>query len=143
METNQPQRLFKARRVGPLINGARHRDQRLDVMKFCFVAFGLENLPGYLEHDSPRITFSVLVMLPGWKINSQTGAFVAHLTGLSVKVVADDIIEHYLVHQDVEDRVITSLVDQRPGLERLIKALVNHPDDHQVRLARVLGLTRG
>src|SRR5262249_10312786 len=118
MEADQAQRLFKARRVGSLITRIRHRDQRLDVMEFLLFVLGLENLPGYLEHDSPRVTFSVLLMLPGWKINSQTGVFVAHLTGLSVKVVADDVIEHHLVHQDVEDRVITSLVDQRPGLER-------------------------
>src|SRR5262245_33417438 len=111
-------------------------------MKFCLVVLGLENLPGYLEHDSPRVTFSVLLMLPGWKINSQTGVFVAHLTGPSVKVVTYDVIEHHLVHQDVEDRVITSLVDQRPCLERLIKALLDHPDDHQIRFACVLGLTR-
>src|SRR5215813_14813454 len=125
MEANQPQRLFKARRVGSLISRTRHRDQRLDLMKFCLVVLGLEDPPGNLEHDSTRVTCSVLLMLPGWKINSQTGVLAAHLTGLSVKVVADDVIEHHLVHQDVEDRVIASLVDQRPGLERLIKALLD------------------
>src|SRR5262245_36036365 len=112
MEANQPQCLFKARRVGPLIYRTRHLDPRLDMMKFCIVVLGLENPPGYLEHDSPRITFSVLVMLPGWKVDPQTRVFIARLTGLSVKVIADDIIEHHLVHQDVEDRAIASLVNQ-------------------------------
>ena len=45
-----------------------------------------------------------------------------------------DVFEHLPVHQDVENGVMTLLIDQRAGLERLVEALLDHLHDHSIGL---------
>jgi hypothetical protein len=51
---------------------------------------------------------------------------------LAVELVLLDVVEHLPVHQDIEQRKISLLVDQCTGLERLVERLLNHVDDHDV-----------
>jgi hypothetical protein len=49
-----------------------------------------------------------------------------------LQMIQHDVIEHLPVHQNVEDGVMTLLVDQRTGLERLVEALFDHLHNHSL-----------
>ena len=69
------------------------------------------------------------------EIDREAGISRAHLSGLGVQMILHDVVEHLAIHQDVEDGVMSLLVDQRAGLERLIEALLDHLHDHSLGIS--------
>src|SRR6266496_3756301 len=69
-------------------------------------------------------------ILSGRKIDLQLGISLALLFCLAVQLVLLDVVEHLFVHQDIEQSIISLLIDQRTGFKRLIESLFDHFDAH-------------
>jgi hypothetical protein len=137
MKSDQAKCLWQARWSHVRI-GLRQRNQRIHRVEFPRPDLvRIEDLPRYLDHDGAGTAFDMLVgvgVLPGRKIDREPGPDLLPLAGLTEEMLLGDVVEHRLVHQDVEQRVVPVLVDQGAGLERLIERLLDHLDDHHAGL---------
>src|SRR6516165_6317522 len=146
VEPHQPEFFLDAGRTGRGRGRAREIDQGVGGVEFVdevLVLFRIEDSVGDLEHD--RAHPSRLRFLPCDRIVSRwkTDRAVELLLALSaVQTVLDDEIVHRPVHQDVEQRKVAVLIDQRTGLERLVERLFPEMEDDLVRAVQPLALRR-
>ena len=128
VETDEPKRLTQIGRLGRLVRVTRHQHQRVDGVKILPFIGRIENLPGHLDHD--RAGIAARLVRSSREIDFQRGVFFTPLPGSALKIVFLNVVKHRPVHQNVEDRVVALLVDQRAGLKRLVEAFLDHLDDH-------------
>ncbi len=92
---------------------------------FAWISAGDRIFHETLSMKAPNAVY--VWILAGRKVDREIG--IGGLSGFGGQMMGHHIVEHLPVHQDVEDGVAALLVDQRPGLEWLIEALLDHFHD--------------
>ena len=132
MEAHQAERLAHTLTLRrPTIR--QHGYDCIDGVEFALLRFRIENLPRHLDNDPPGVAALDLALgriFSRRKVNLQLGILFALLLWLAVELVLLDVVEHLPVHQDIEQRIISLLIDQRAGPKWLVVALLDYFDAH-------------